>query len=294
MNFIQKLHCCLVVFILIGCSESQQGNKIVVQFWADNQQLVCESSKKLANSKFRIEQLGLYLSNFTFLNDDAILPSQLSDNPWQVDSVALMYMSTDCQQSHNQALTFETGIDIKLAQSLTFNVGVPFELNHQNPLSQTSPLNIPSMFWVWQTGHKFLRLDLTAKNKPFAFHLGSVGCASSSRVRAPEFPCAEANYFSFKLDKMQRGEVLKVNLDRLLEGVELGPENSCLFHGVQEPACQLLINNLRTNQVFEWLDANTYCSCYYKFVGADMLYSGCRGSLSMEVTRRVSSAFSAY
>jgi uncharacterized repeat protein (TIGR04052 family) len=253
MNCKLKLFCFFLVFLLLACSEPHQSNKITIQFWSDNQQLGCEGSEKLLNSKFKIEQLGLYLSNLTLVNDGDAMPTQLSKNPWQTDSVALIYLTSDCQQSHNQVLTFDADIDKELPQTLTFNVGVPFELNHQNPLSQASPLNIPSMFWAWQTGHKFLRLDLKTTDEPFSFHLGSVGCASSSRVRAPDSPCVEPNFFSFKLDKQQRGEVLKVNLDKLLDGIELGPENSCLFHGEQEPACQLLIENLQTNQVFEWL-----------------------------------------
>ncbi|MFT4941278.1 MAG: putative repeat protein (TIGR04052 family) [Paraglaciecola sp.] len=253
MNYKQSLFCFFFVFLLTGCSEPQQDNKITIQFWADNQQLGCKDNERLANSKFKIEQLGLYLSNLTLLNSGTTMPLQLAKNPWQTEAVALMYLSSDCQQSHNQTLTFDTDFDKKLPQTLTFNVGVPFELNHQNPLSQASPLNLPSMFWAWQNGHKFLRLDLITTDKPFSFHLGSVGCASSSRVRAPESPCAEPNFFSFKLDKQQQGEVLKVNLDKLLDGIDVGPENSCLFHGEQEPACLLLIENLRTNQVFEWL-----------------------------------------
>lgn len=253
MKYKQQLFGFFLFFILVGCSELQKNDKITVQFWANNQQLGCEGSEEPANAKFGIEQLGLYLSNFTFLNEGATIPLRLSENPWQAEDVALMYISSDCEQSYNQTLTFDASIDKQRAQTLTFNVGVPFELNHQNPLRQPSPLNLASMFWAWQTGHKFLRLDLNSTDKPFSFHLGSVGCASASRVRAPESPCSEANFFSFKLDKQQQGEVLRVNLDKLLEGIELEPENSCLFHGVQEPACQLLIKNLRTNQVFEWL-----------------------------------------
>jgi uncharacterized repeat protein (TIGR04052 family) len=241
------------VFLLVACSEPQQRNKITVQFWSDNQQLGCEDNEKLANSKLKIEQVGLFLSNLTLVNENVTIPLQLSKNPWQTASVALMYLPSDCQQSHNQTLMFDTHIDQHLPQTLTFNVGVPFDLNHQNPLSQSSPLNLPSMFWAWQNGHKFLRLDLKAKKEPFSFHLGSVGCASSSRVRAPESPCAEPHFFSFKLDKQERGEVLRIDLDKLLDGIELSPESSCLFHGEQESVCQLLMDNLQTNQVFEWL-----------------------------------------
>ena len=44
--------------------------------------------------------------------------------------------------------------------SLSFNIGVPFAINHQNPLLQESPLNDSSMFWAWRNGYKFVRWDM--------------------------------------------------------------------------------------------------------------------------------------
>ncbi|MEM8614095.1 MAG: MbnP family copper-binding protein, partial [Cyanobacteria bacterium P01_H01_bin.105] len=75
-----------------------------------------------------------------------------------------------------------------------FTLGVPFGLNHVDSTLAPSPLNLTSLWWNWNFGYKFARIDLTpatemagasaAQTKQhaaeefsgFAFHLGSVGC----------------------------------------------------------------------------------------------------------------------
>ena len=54
---------------------------------------------------------------------------------------------------------------------------MPWQLNHQNPLTASSPLNISEMFWSWQLGHKFLRFDsnvLLAKKEGLEAKLGEL------------------------------------------------------------------------------------------------------------------------
>lgn len=59
-----------------------------------------------------------------------------------------------------------------------FKLGVPFELNHGDVASAPSPLNLSGLFWNWQGGYKFLRVDSVPAGggSPFNLHLGSTGC----------------------------------------------------------------------------------------------------------------------
>ncbi|MEM6521603.1 MAG: MbnP family copper-binding protein [Cyanobacteria bacterium P01_C01_bin.70] len=78
-----------------------------------------------------------------------------------------------------------------------FTLGVPFALNHIDSTLAPSPLNLTALWWNWNFGYKFARIDLTpaaatAQVTPdesaaaekqhgeefngFALHLGSVGC----------------------------------------------------------------------------------------------------------------------
>ncbi|MEM9978764.1 MAG: MbnP family copper-binding protein [Cyanobacteria bacterium P01_D01_bin.2] len=83
-------------------------------------------------------------------------------------------------------------------QGLKFTLGVPFALNHVDSTLAPSPLNLTSMWWNWNFGYKFARIDLipaaaqsrqhggqgdghgsTGKTEEFpgfSTHLGSVGC----------------------------------------------------------------------------------------------------------------------
>jgi len=43
---------------------------------------------------------------------------------------------------------------------ISFEVGVPFELNHADPTLAAPPMNLTSMFWNWRAGYRFMRVDL--------------------------------------------------------------------------------------------------------------------------------------
>ncbi|MCP3104769.1 metallo-mystery pair system four-Cys motif protein [Myxococcus sp. K15C18031901] len=63
---------------------------------------------------------------------------------------------------------------------LEFKLGVPPEVNHLDAELAAPPLSNTSMWWTWQTGYKFLKLDLRSQeNETFFFHLGAVGCTGS-------------------------------------------------------------------------------------------------------------------
>ncbi|MDZ7635033.1 MAG: metallo-mystery pair system four-Cys motif protein [Bacteroidales bacterium] len=58
-----------------------------------------------------------------------------------------------------------------------FTVGVPFELNHRDLTQQPSPLSLSRMFWAWNSGYKFMRIDMkTDGGKSWVLHLGSTEC----------------------------------------------------------------------------------------------------------------------
>jgi AZL_007920/MXAN_0976 family protein len=85
-----------------------------------------------------------------------------------------------------------------------------------------SPLNLTAMFWNWQGGYKFVKLDLATAGQPMAamqtasdhagggasnmargwsLHLGSTGCASASKTTSPGAECANPNRMSIRFDR---------------------------------------------------------------------------------------------
>ena len=173
--------------------------------------------------------LMMYLSNFNQGEPLALVASEFAS-----ESVALL--GGDCSE---QAWRVELNKHLKQGQSLSFDLGVPFQQNHSNPLQAKPPLNASEMFWSWQLGHKFLRLD---QPNHFSFHLGSTGCKSPSRMRAATEACQQPNRFTYQIEQFDPAKAIIFDLDRLLAEVET--KRTCMSEQ-GNPVCQALFTNLR-------------------------------------------------
>jgi uncharacterized repeat protein (TIGR04052 family) len=260
---------CFMVFNS-SCSRSSDGKSIDVEIWYNGSPLDCNSFE-IHKQVWSIQKLAFFISHVKFSDDNTEHQPKLITTHWQTDDVALIQpYIVDCDaipKSDNKSspdeqvaskalktnhhLKFTTPVDLDSAALLSFTLAVPFELNHQNPLSQPSPLNLPSMFWSWRSGHKFFRLDMQTPDKNWVFHLGSVGCAAASTMRSPQSECIQPNRVSFQLDKKHDGTKLVMHLDRLIANTSFQDNGSCLFHSGQE-SCIVLMANLKTQDVFEW------------------------------------------
>lgn len=200
---------------------------------------------------WKIEQLHWFVSNLHIKVDGKWHLKAFEVNPWQHKNVALITLATpDCSaESLRNQVSFEQAIDWQSVQAIKFDLGVPFTLNHLNPLQQPSPLNLPNMFWSWQMGHKFLRLDMQSPQRSWSFHLGSVGCAAASRVRSPQEPCQQPNLYTVELP-LSGGNKLELNLSRLLQGLDIEKAPGCMFHGHGKDSCEQLLNNIQSG-IFE-------------------------------------------
>lgn len=161
------------------------------------------------------------------------------------DNVLLLDALSNCQDTVGK---YNYASDVEK----TWVLGVPFALNHLNPVIQDYPLNQSEMFWVWQNGHKFLRLDMQSVNDAWSYHLGSVGCQSASAVRPPDKACQYPN--RMHIGSRNPGQTtLILHLDRLLGDMTLSAANRCVMHhGGEEQACRTLFTNLQNSPVFEW------------------------------------------
>ena len=131
------------------------------------------------------------------------------------------------------------------SNQLFFEIAVPFSKNHLNPLMQQPPLNDSTMFWNWQLGHKFFRIDVVSDNKNWFFHLGSLGCVSPAPVRSPKEPCSQPNRVKVALP-LNQTNTINLNLDALVKGVVLSSDNSCMSD-LKTPSCSVLLDNVGVN-----------------------------------------------
>jgi uncharacterized repeat protein (TIGR04052 family) len=129
-----------------------------------------------------------------------------AEAPSQSADVALIDLAGDPGAQRNSTLlgTTESGASTKYS-GIRFTVGVPFALNHANPLTAAPPLDRGELFWTWQSGYKFLRADFVTDGKESSFHLGSTGCSAPSALRPPAAQCAQPNRMRVEL----RGDPLK-------------------------------------------------------------------------------------
>lgn len=146
----------------------------------------------------------LYVHDVRLVTEDGReVPLALTNDAWQHEGVALLDFedgSTGCESgtSVTNAIVHGTTTESGPFTGVRLKVGVPFELNHADASTAPSPLDYTSMFWSWNLGYKFVRVDaLTSQPEGFHVHLGSTGCAGDGRGNVT---CAEENLAEVALD----------------------------------------------------------------------------------------------
>lgn len=248
----------LIIIVLAGCDSPPPSNQqMKVQLmWQDNK-LKCDTTfiVGVENKTWFIEQFQFFISDIQFGSENSGWHDvTLIENPYQTGNTVLL--GRNCREtsqeintdnSKNWTVEFEPNESITQPSAIRFTLGLPFEVNHLNPISQKSPLNLPSMFWVWQTGHKFMRLELASNNQQWLFHLGSTGCSSASVLRSPTQACRYPNTINVELPILKQQNtnlLLGLDLSALLSGISLTPTSNCQSEQDNESCTQLLKNLL--------------------------------------------------
>lgn len=239
--------------LLTQAASAQQDRKVSIRFAAvvGDQPFACGNSyegigataSKITPSDFRFYVSGVELIDAT----GKAVPLKLDqDERWQHRDVALLDFENrtgPCLTGTQETRDVIAGtVPAGTYRGLRFSLGVPFELNHADATIAPSPLNLTSLFWNWQAGYKFLRVDLSTSGRPqdikpgdvprfgdraasnrlgFAIHLGSTMCAAEGPNKAPA-NCGNPNrptieFSSFDPDK----DVVLADLKSALEGVNV-------------------------------------------------------------------------
>ena len=102
---------------------------------------------------------------------------------------------------------------------MSFELGVPFDSNHADPLSASAPLDDTTMHWHWRSGYKFLRAGVRTADDGFWVHLGSAGCEGTvQNVSRCQFP----NRIPVTLSDYRPGDTVITDLSMLLAAADLG------------------------------------------------------------------------
>jgi len=181
--------------------------------------------------------LKLYVHDIELLDENQ-RPHPLvltSRAPWQNDRVALIDLAGAGAQS--TTVTGTVAAPAARYSGIRFTVGVPFDLNHGNPLTAGAPLDRGDMFWAWQSGHKFLRVDFATDAQQWSFHLGSTGCSSASALRPPQRACAQPNLIRIELAGEPLQSTVRLRVDRLVAAMRAADFVTCTGEYARDPAC---------------------------------------------------------
>lgn len=215
---------------LAGCG-GQREHEVAIRF---------ELHRGSSEGGVDLQDARLYVHGFELIDADgrAHLLRLRSHAPWQNESVALIDLIGASADDRNVVARGVMRSETRAFRGLRFSVGVPFALNHVNPLTAPPPLNRADLFWTWQTGYKFLRLDFRIDGHDSAFHLGSTGCSSASALRPPAASCAQPNVMRIELAHFDpQSHVVRVDLTGVIEALRTSDGVACTGDYANLPAC---------------------------------------------------------
>lgn len=161
-----------IVCSACGHAVAQSDTKeVAIDFeaWVGDREFVCgESYEEVGTSESTITptDFRFYVSDVALIDEDGnAVPLELEqDGRWQYQNTALLDFEDGTSACDNGTTEMNTTVVGTVPegnyQSLQFTMGVPEDLNHEDAAIAPSPLNLTSMWWNWQGGYKFLRLEL--------------------------------------------------------------------------------------------------------------------------------------
>ncbi len=225
---------CASITCLSACGGPEK-DAVTIQF-----ALSPRSDSAATDDALQIHDLRFYIHDVALLASDRVVPLTLATDDWQNGRVALIDMVGSTTADQNMAVR-GTLPDARTAYSgLRFMVGVPFEMNHADPLAAAAPLNRGEMFWTWQSGYKFLRADLSDASREWSFHLGSTGCSSGSAIRPPLSPCLQPNIVAVELTGFDpTRQAILLRFDELVAAMRASNHVACTGAYADNTACAM-------------------------------------------------------
>jgi uncharacterized repeat protein (TIGR04052 family) len=219
-----------------------------------------------------LNDFRFYVSNVRLVNTEGEeVPVELTqDGLWQYENIALLDFedgSGGCSEAGNPETNTKVVGKVHEGEytAIIFDLGLPFELNHLDTTTAPTPLNVPAMWWNWQYGYKFVRIDLlTASTELPAWfiHLGSTGCEATDGNTAPTEACSFPNVNTIRLEDFNAAQNFVVaDLNGLLQTVNLGentPEPPGCMSLPDDPDCASLMPAFGINLDGSLLDTQSF------------------------------------
>jgi uncharacterized repeat protein (TIGR04052 family) len=196
----------------------------------------------------------LYIHNVRLIDDlgRQVPVALVQDGIWQLEDLVLLDFedkTPPCNLGTAQTHMAVHGVvPPGNYKGIRFALGVPFRLNHQDTATARSPLTLSAMFWNWQGGYKFLRIDEALD--VVRVHLGSTGCVAVSPTKVSH--CERPNVGEIYLPMFDPTvDLIDVDLAALLSDSDLGINDPDTAPGCESSPddgdCGPLLQNLGVN-----------------------------------------------
>ena len=205
-------------------------------------------------SDVELTDFRLYVSGVALIDGSGgVQPLELEqDGLWQRDDLALLDFENGSAACVNGTTATNTSVRGTVPAGdytgLRFTLGVPESMNHVDQTTAAAPLDLTALFWSWNGGYKFARMDHTSAAQPNGWnvHLGSTGCTPSGDPTVPATTCSNGHRPTITFDVFD-WEVNEVAADwgALVDDSDLTQntnQKGCMsFPG--DPDCAPVMNN---------------------------------------------------
>lgn len=244
--------------LIASCGESGEGSSAAaIEFAAvvGDEPFACgETYDGLGanGTSLTLSDLRFYVQDVAFITASGEeVPMDNADSIWQLPNVALLDFEDGCGDLGNEATnrTISGTLPFGDYVGIKFQMGVPFEENHQNQPTAPAPLNSSSMWWNWQGGYKFLRIDSgNFSENAWRMHLGSTGCDGNPESGGTT-ECGAPNRVEVVLDSFDPAtDVIVFDVAALVDGAALDQNQEmtpvgCMA-GPMDSDCAPMFDNL--------------------------------------------------
>ena len=157
-----------------------------------------------------VTDLRFYVYDVNLVTAEGVAsPVSLTPGTFQSSTVALLDFEDGCGTDGTPAMNTSVSGTVTGGPftKLRFTLGVPPAQDYLDITTATAPLDVTGMYWVWQYGYKFFKMDASAAipdtgsgtSTPFFLHLGSSGCPGTDPTAPPSSPCEYPNQAAIEL-----------------------------------------------------------------------------------------------
>jgi uncharacterized repeat protein (TIGR04052 family) len=221
-NFLVAL-CCSGA---LGCGDSEEAaptpsSEVAVDFALRVNGRAFECDREFADVgkppvSFKVTDARFYVHDLALIDADGNAEGiVLDEGPFQAPGLALLDFEDGCgpdgtAETHS-TLTGRVASVGREFVGVRFTLGVPAPENFVNLANAAAPLDVTGMFWIWQFGYKYLKLDGSSPASggglnPFFLHIGASGCPGNNPQAPPVGACTAPNLASYELFGFAPGE----------------------------------------------------------------------------------------